>query len=44
MSVIVVELRSLPGGDYEALIDWSGRARASVRKQVIVLGSAGSHH
>jgi hypothetical protein len=39
---IVVELRSLPGGDYEvsgALIDRSGRARASVRKQVIVLGS-----
>jgi hypothetical protein len=44
---IVVELRSLPGGDYEirgALIDESGRAHASVRKQVIVIGSAGSHH
>jgi hypothetical protein len=44
---IVVELRSLPGGDYEvrgALIDGSGRARALVRKQVIVIGSAGSHH
>ena len=44
---IVVELRSLPGGDYEvrgALIDRSGRARALVRKQVIVIGSAGSQH
>jgi hypothetical protein len=44
---IVVELRSLPGGDYEvrgALIDESGRARALVRMQVIVIGSAGSHH
>ena len=44
---IVVELRSLPGGDYEirgALIDGSGRARALVRKQVIVIGPAGSHH
>jgi hypothetical protein len=43
----VVELRSLPGGDYEirgALVDGSGRARWSVRKQVIVIGSAGSHH
>ena len=44
---IVVELRSLPGGDYEvrgALVDGSGRARGLVRKQVIVIGSAGSHH
>ena len=44
---IVVELRSLPGGDYEirgALIDVSGRARALVRKPVIVIGSAGSQN
>src|SRR5262245_812072 len=44
---IVVEFRSLPGGDYEvrgALVDGSGRARALVRKQVIVIGSAGSQH
>jgi hypothetical protein len=44
---IVVELRSLPGGDYEvrgALVDGSGRVRALVRKQVTVIGSAGGHH
>ena len=38
---IVVELRSLPGGDYEvrgALIDVSGRSRSLARKQVNVLG------
>jgi hypothetical protein len=43
---IVVELRSLPGGDYEirgALVDGSGRVRGLVRKQVIVIGSAGGH-
>jgi len=42
---IAVELRSLPGGDYEvraALIDGPGRTRALVRKRVIVIGSAGS--
>jgi hypothetical protein len=44
---IVVELRSLPGGDYEvrgALVDGSGRSRVLVRRQVIVIGSAGSHY
>jgi hypothetical protein len=44
---IVVELRSLPGGDYEvrgALVDGSGRSRVLVRRQVIVIGSAVSHH
>ena len=44
---IGVELRSLPGGEYEvrgALIDGSDRARALVRRQVIVIGSAGSQH
>jgi hypothetical protein len=43
----VVELPALPGGDdgiRRALIDGSGRARALVRKQVIVIGSATSHH
>jgi hypothetical protein len=43
----VVELRSLPGGDYEvrgSLVDASGRARGLVRKHVIVIGSAGSQH
>jgi len=42
---ISVEIRNLPGGDYDvrgALIDSAGRERAAVRKQVIVLGSAGS--
>jgi hypothetical protein len=44
---IVVELRSVPGGDYEvrgALIDGSGHSRSLVRMHVIVIGSAGSHH
>lgn len=44
---IVVELRSLPVGDYEvrgALVDGSGRSRVLVRRQVIVIGSAGSHY
>src|SRR6476660_1945016 len=44
---IVVELKSVPGGDYEvrgALIDGSGRSRSLVRTHVIVIGSAGSHH
>jgi hypothetical protein len=43
--MISVEIRNLPGGDYDvrgALIDSAGRERAAVRKQVIVLGSAGS--
>ena len=42
---ISVEIRNLPGGDYDvrgALIDSAGRERAAVRKQVIVLRSAGS--
>jgi hypothetical protein len=37
---IAVELRGLPGGDYQVrgiLIDNAGRLRASVRQQVIVL-------
>ena len=48
---IVLEIRNLPGGEYDvrgALIDSTGRERAVVRKQAIVLGSAGSqpasHH
>jgi len=44
---IVVELRSVPGGDYEvrgALIDGSGHSRSLARTHVIVIGSAGSHH
>ena len=44
---IVVELKSVPGGDYEvrgALIDGSGHSRLLVRTHVIVIGSAGSHH
>jgi hypothetical protein len=43
---ITVELRSLPCGDYEVrgtLIDESGRTRALVRTQVIVIGSTDSH-
>ena len=43
---IAVELRSLPGGDYEVrgtLIDEYGHTRASVRTQVIVIGSTGDH-
>ena len=43
---IVVELKSVPGGDYEvrgALIDGSGHSRSLVRTHVIVIGSAGSH-
>lgn len=41
---ISLEIRNLPGGDYEvrgALIDGAGRERAAVRRQVIVLGSSG---
>jgi hypothetical protein len=41
---IAVELRRLPGGDYQVrgtLIDNAGRPRASVRQQVIVLASVG---
>ena len=40
---IAVELRGLPGGDYQVrgtLIDNAGRRRASVHQQVIVLGGA----
>jgi hypothetical protein len=39
---IAVELRGLPGGDYQVrgtLIDNAGRPRASVRQQVIVLAA-----
>ena len=42
---ISVEMRNLPGGDYDvrsALIDGAGRERAAVRTQIVVLGSAGS--
>jgi hypothetical protein len=41
---ITVELRSLPGGNYEvrgALVDSTGRACAFAHKQVIVLSSSG---
>jgi hypothetical protein len=41
---IAVELRGLPGGDYQVrgtLIDTAGRPRASVHQQVIVLAGAG---
>ena len=41
---IAVELRGLPGGDYQVrgtLIDNAGRPRASVHQQVIVLAGAG---
>ena len=41
---IAVELRGLPGGDYQvrgSLIDNAGRARASVQQQVIVLAVNG---
>jgi hypothetical protein len=41
---ISLEIRSLPGGDYDvrgSLINSAGRERATVRKQVIVLRSAG---
>jgi hypothetical protein len=41
---ISLEIRNLPGGDYEvrgALIDGSGRERAVARRQVVVLGSSG---
>jgi len=41
---LAVELRSLPGGDYQVrgtLIDNAGRPRASVRQQVIVLAAVG---
>jgi hypothetical protein len=47
LQTIVVELRSLPAGNYEvsgALIDTSGRACAVARRQAIVLGSADSRH
>ena len=40
---IAVELRGLPGGDYQVrgtLIDNTGRPRASVHQQVIVLAGA----
>jgi hypothetical protein len=40
---IAVELRGLPGGDYQVrgtLIDNAGRPRASVHQQVIVLAGA----
>ncbi len=43
--VISLEIRNLPNGDYDvrgALINSAGRERAAVRRQVIVLGSAGS--
>ena len=43
----VVELRSLPGGNYEirgALIGTSGRIRGLVRRQVIVIGPAGDDY
>ena len=42
---ISVEMRNLPGGDYDvrsALIDGAGRERAAVRTQIVVLGSADS--
>ena len=42
---ISLEIRNLPGGDYEvrgALIDGAGRERAAARRQVIVLGSSGN--
>ena len=42
---ISLEIRNLPGGDYEvrgAVIDSAGRERSAVRQQVIVLGSAGT--
>jgi hypothetical protein len=41
---IAVELRRLPGGDYEVrgtLIDCAGRPRAAVSQQVIVLAAVG---
>lgn len=43
---ITLELRSLPGGDYEirgALIDSAGRARAFAHQQVAVLPGAGGN-
>jgi hypothetical protein len=42
---ISLEMRNLPGGNYDvrgALINSTGRERAAVRTQVIVLGSAGN--
>jgi len=42
---ISLEIRNLPGGDYDvrsALINRVGRERAAVRTQIVVLGSAGS--
>jgi hypothetical protein len=41
---VTLEFRGLPRGDYavrSALIDSAGHERASARRQVIVLGSAG---
>jgi hypothetical protein len=41
---VAVELRGLPGGDYQVrgtLVDNAGRPRASVSQQVIVLAAAG---
>jgi len=42
--MIMLELRSVPGGDYEiraAVVDGAGHERSSVRKQAIVLGGGG---
>ena len=42
---ISLEIRNLPGGDYDvrsALINRVGRERAAVRTQIVVLGSPGS--
>lgn len=44
---IVVELRSLPGGNYEVrgtLIDEYGHTRTLVRTSVIVIGSTDNRH
>jgi hypothetical protein len=42
--MIVLELRSVPGGDYQiraAVVDAAGRERGFVRKEAIVLGGVG---
>jgi hypothetical protein len=42
---ISLEIRNLPGGDYDlrsALINSAGRERAAVRTQIVVFGSGGS--
>ena len=42
--IIVLELRSVPGGDYQiraAVMDGAGHELGSVRKEAIVLGGAG---